>query len=331
MTNKKIFIMIGVLSLSFIHESQSSIYGGKDDRVLIQKGFKWPSQILEKVGFSAQIPHEKFFLEKSKEKNYLCEDVPFRETLDLSLCGGVLVAPNIILTAKHCIDEQELCDKSDWIFDYRKGRDISKSERYKCKAVYWEEESTQKDYALILLDRAVKGHREIQIQKKGLPLIEGDSVYTIGYPDGRPLTYTGSEPVLSPRLIKRKTPISHSASIHLNDFAFLEDEEEYLITMVEETVTSLYFYTRLDTFHGSSGNPIISGSTNALVGILSGGGGEDYVLTPSAINPEENCLSEKHYPKRSHIYGDALLRVEAISLLEILSDLPKPMLKTSLK
>ncbi len=92
----------------------------------------------------------------------------------------------------------------------------------------FKELSENTDYALIRLDRPVKGRRPLPLQNQ--PAHTGDVIYSIGYPSGLPAKVMDQATVRS----------SHSE----------------------------YFMANLDVFVGNSGSAVFNAKTNEVIGVL---------------------------------------------------------------
>lgn len=181
----------------------------------------------------------------------LCSTERFARDPSLSYgCSGFLVAPDLIVTAGHCMvntgesrhETETYCKAFSWLFDYHadaNGRvnttSIPATKLYKCKQVVYavkDETAPYRDYALVQLDRAVVGRTPLKLS--AAPLRASDMVSMIGYPLGMPA--------------KRSAP----AKVLLNN------------------PTRQSFLTNLDAFEGNSGSAVFN-SKNEVVGILIGG------------------------------------------------------------
>lgn len=173
-------------------------------------------------------------------------------------CTGFLVAPDLLVTAGHCMyaintPNQELKDESglaceafDWIFDYATQPDgtvnlekIPAENLYHCKRIVYavhKDKSPFQDFALIQLDRTVTGRNPLKLSSTNPAL--GSEHFMIGHPFGTP------------------QKISDHGRVLLNNPAHSA------------------FVTNLDASEGNSGSPVFN-SKKEVVGILVSG-------TPSA-------------------------------------------------
>lgn len=172
----------------------------------------------------------------------VCKDERFANQKVLPVCTGFLIAPDILMTAGHCVRTQSACDNYVWVFNYTdKTTNIAKKNVYSCKQVIGQNYGASifnvKDYAIIKLDR--KSEREpLEVRTKG-SVDRGDDVAVIGHPSGLPLK------------------IADNAKVMKN----------YPFT----------FKTNLDTFAGNSGSPVINVREGVVEGILVQGA-DDYVI-----------------------------------------------------
>ncbi len=197
--------------------------------------------------------------------NQFCKDEMFFNEPSVPFsCTGFLIAPDLLVTAGHCVyavntPNQELknesglaCEAFDWLFGYQQNKDgsvsldqVSSDELYHCKQIIFanqKETSPYPDYALIRLDRPVKGRVPLTLALDN-PKV-GSSVKMMGHPFGTP------------------TKISDQAQILRN------------------SPSASSIVTNLDAFVGFSGSPVFN-SENKVIGILVGG-------TPSANTYEES-------------------------------------------
>jgi len=222
-----------------------AIYG-TDDRVDItsntSKKYKsWASSVAGQISSKILRPRNYGFKYSAYTKG-LCAGQKFANQRVLPNCTGFLVGPDLLVTAGHCVSSKKDCANSTWIFDYHlkspqyKDKVLNKSNVYKCSEVIVSKESSV-DYALIRLDRLVKGRKPLKFRKRG-QVRDNLEIVVIGHPSGLPLKIADGAQV------KRN---------HLNT----------------------KFKTNLDTFGGNSGSPVFNKRTGLVEGILVSGA-DDY-------------------------------------------------------
>ncbi len=195
-----------------------------------------------------------------EEKLNVCSSERFSNQPANVACSGFLVAPDILITAGHCLKAtgvpDKTCEDFAWIFDYDLKSEthnplinISKDNIYECKEVLSTVLTPQLDYAIIKLHKKVVGRKPFKFRKTG-KISDTASVVVIGHPSGLP------------------TKISNSAKVLKNTH----------LTM---------FTTNLDTFQGNSGSAVFDATSGVVEGILVQGK-TDYVL--SDPNNRRSCL-----------------------------------------
>ncbi len=182
-------------------------------------------------------------------------------------CTGFLVAPDLLLTAGHCMvnvgeardQVTPQCSDFRWVFDYQMnspaGVDLKNHPNTSiahCEKVIYaihDEKVTRKDYALIRLSKPMDDRFVFPVSEKKVQL--GDQVAAMGFPIGLPLKYSGLAEVLR-----------------------YSDGAEY-------------FEANLDTAGGNSGSPVFN-SDLELVGILVRGN-DDFVQTADRCERWNRC------------------------------------------
>lgn len=183
-------------------------------------------------------------------------------------CTGFLVAPDILVTAGHCVyavnnpgeqlvhETGKACEAFSWLFDYQineqgqlNTQNISENRFAKCKEIIYAVQNQNApflDFAIIKLDRSMdRPFLKLANQEPAL----NEALFAIGYP-------FGTAAKISPNgHVKIKNPLRQS------------------------------FITTLDVFEGNSGSPVFN-TKNEVVGILVAG-------TPSSNTVEDTqnkCL-----------------------------------------
>ncbi|RLA64962.1 MAG: hypothetical protein DRQ89_02760 [Epsilonproteobacteria bacterium] len=181
----------------------------------------------------------KKMLKTFKEVRTLCEDERFSKQFSLPVCTGFLVAPDLLVTAGHCVNKTNYHNRA-WIFGYDQSRATDSLPTFKAEFVYhtkevleWKEDRINKsDFALVRLDRAVTIADPLKFRSYGEASV-GTELAIIGHPNGLP------------------TKISADAQI-------LENKPNA-------------YKTNLDSFGGNSGSPVFNLYTGEVEGILISG------------------------------------------------------------
>lgn len=175
----------------------------------------------------------------------LCPDEPFYSQVNGAFCSGSLIAPDIIMTAGHCVRSASACQGTKFVFGFGvtaknvMPTSVAASDVYSCqKMIAREEVGTGADYALIKLDRAVAGHKPLALNKTGV-IANGTPVLVIGHPAGLPTKIAGG-------------------------------------AKVRDASPNGYFIANLDTYGGNSGSAVFN-ATNLLVEGILVRGEVDYV------------------------------------------------------
>src|SRR5208282_5244757 len=122
---------------------------------------------------------------------------PFFEQGTGAFCSGSLVAPDIIMTAGHCVPSAEECASIKFVFGFavkQKGvlpTSVPAGEVYGCKELIGREQiGTGADWALVRLDRKVAGHEPLKLNLTG-KIENKTEVLVIGHPSGLPTKIAG--------------------------------------------------------------------------------------------------------------------------------------------
>ena len=205
----------------------------------------------------------------------LCDGEVFGQQPAGAFCSGTLVGEDLILTAGHCITDSASCAKARFVFGFNDKAvknikpfnenvslvPVDNNDVYSCSSIVkrnlgkqhnstvgmiwdyimYQHDKVAPDYALIKLDRKVKGHKPLPVERSK-KLNEGDSIFVIGHPVGLPVKVAGGA------TIRNNKPKN-------------------------------FYLTDLDTFGGNSGSAVFSSATNKIIGILVRGS-TDFVDAP---------------------------------------------------
>lgn len=196
----------------------------------------------------------------------LCENEKFLDQPSVGFCSGVLIAPDKVLTASHCMqvgENRNNCASTKFVFGWTEEdskKNLSSGDIYSCQKILKSESVRSRgiDYAIVQLDRPVIGTIPVKIASTQM-LLEKEPVMSLSYPLGIPL----------------KKDIGH----------VLSDTKEGTLVKVE-----------VDTFQGSSGSPLFN-AKGELIGILSTGM-EDFIEDDIyRVQTQGGCLNFRRCTK----------------------------------
>lgn len=204
--------------------------------------------------------------QKSFESTYsLCPSEPFLNQPAAAQCSGFLVAENLLVTAGHCVGSEQDCEKNSWVFQFRMKNEneaplaFEAENVYKCKRLVATKYANKLDYAIVELDRPVRGVRPLKMRSSAQNIKTGESVFVIGHPMGLP------------------TKIADGASVRKIDSS------------------QNFFVANLDTYGGNSGSAVLNSKTLEVEGVLVRGETDlvrDYGCYKSNRCPNDACRGE---------------------------------------
>jgi len=216
---------------------------------------------------------------KKRGAQYVSSDVRFKDEPAFGFCSGFLIAPDILVTAGHCINYDDY-HKMEWIFDftndisYKPGDKIyiPSSKRYTVKRIITRRltNADKRDYAVIQLDRPVD--RKPFRYRTGNAPAKGDKMTLLGAPSGIPLKIVENAEVIS------------------------------------NTSWKPYFVTNLDAFGGNSGGPVYN-QNGFIEGILVRGPTKGFYVDDAC-----KCLKTSTY---SEAYASIFQGVEVQKITDI--------------
>jgi len=284
MTRAHSILTLGVLSLAAsagcdaphggaaVVEVQGKVVYGTDDR---KDPFAYADQVWASraLGFTAALvptsqvnatdPNNITIGNRTlAERLNVCPDERFASQPANADCSATLIAPDIMLTAGHCINN---CGDSRFVFDYYVTANgtlptITQDDVYACSSfLAYFQSATGLDYAIVRLTRPVVGRQPAAVRTARTALPVGTPLIVSGYPSGLPLK------------------IANNAAVRSNS-PNLE-----------------WFVANTDTFVGSSGSGVFDANTKELVGVLVRGA-TDYVADGACnrvnVCPSDGCRGE---------------------------------------
>lgn len=232
-----------------------------------------------------------FFKKTAKRAYGLCEEERFALQNVLPICTGFLVAPDILVTAGHCITSEEDCANFSWIFDYTEGTTkIPNNNIYNCKEIISKELKntylTLKDYAVIRLDRKTD-RKPLKFRRRGKPNW-GTPLVVIGHPIGLP------------------QKIANGAEVKVGHIAGA-------LTPLRSIIRKRHFLmANVDAFVGNSGSPVFNEKTGEVEGILVEGA-EDFIEDPDLLCKTSVKKSDSAFGVQEKIFR--INRIKAIKNL----------------
>jgi V8-like Glu-specific endopeptidase len=246
-------------------DNRKDVFESKDS-VLVEHS-KSTAAMIEKSKLKVVGNGEVKIVGSSLQARGVCAKERFSKQVSAASCSGFLVAPNILVTAGHCIKDEKDCSSYNWAFDFKvdfaeqSSVKVPASSVYSCKKVISRslDNFSKDDFAVIELDRSVADRKPLAFRREG-KIRKGSGVAVIGHPTGIP------------------TKITDGAKVRSHNTKF--------------------FVTNLDTYGGNSGSAVFSLKTGIVEGILVRGE-NDYVTDTqlgckiSNVCTNEGCRGEE--------------------------------------
>ncbi len=260
-------LLVGALLSSAIltPRANAAIYG-KDSR---QEAIVGETVTEQAFRATAVLLPRRSFNRTSQEGNYLsldaysidkrhrlCEADTFGSQPAPGFCTAFLVAPDIMVTAGHCINSLSMCQNTAILFDFGVDKEGKAPTEFKDDQVYLCEEviahrsdaSTGVDVAVIRLDRPTTNREPFSVHSIRTAE-KGESVHALSYP------YGGPAKVINDSVVRNAA------------------------------VDQSFFVTNIDGFAGNSGSPVFS-ADHALLGFI--------VRGDQNLREKNSCFEQPH-------------------------------------
>lgn len=215
----------------------------------------------------------------------LCADEPYFKQVVAPHCSGFLVAPDVIVTAGHCLPRKEECERTQIVFGfaiYKAGvmpGEIDASEVYSCKEIIKTQiEYDGADFAVARLDRPVKNHSPMMVRTSGSPNAT-DMLVVIGHPSALP------------------TKITTNGTIR--------------------NIGPKFLVANLDTYGGNSGSAVLNTKSGEVEGVLVRG------ETDFTWDSGSNCFRSKRCAENACRGEDVTLMSQVLPYIGIPSSMNK--------
>lgn len=269
---KALFALVFMMAPVLSYAGAKTIYGA-DSR----QDFFEVSDAAERASMGSAVslmrdtvlePEDGFFRVKGSifgsARRKICPGERFFHQRGASYCSGTLIAPDLVLTAGHCMGKRNKpasrCGAARFVFGFAVEREgqlpdrIPAADVYSCAKMEIYVNGAGGDYAVVRLDRSVRDRSPARADLSGRPA-RGSAIFTVGGPYGLPLKVVDD-------------------------------------AVVRTVYGSGAFLTNLDTSGGNSGGGVFSAVDGRLIGVHTASRDPDLVevaLPPGHGLPETDA------------------------------------------
>jgi hypothetical protein len=194
----------------------------------------------------------------------LCDSERFAHQPTAAFCSGVLLTPDIVATAGHCVEKKSELAGMRFVFGFCMKNSHTAKVKIPAHDIYQGLDlighkltATGTDWSLVRLSRPVTGHMPATIRRSG-KIPDQQRVHVIGHPCGLPLKVASG-------------------------------------ARVRDNSNASFFIANLDSYGGNSGSPVFNSATYEVEGLLVRGD-TDFVkvhgCNVSVVCPNTGCRGE---------------------------------------
>lgn len=220
----------------------------------------------------------------------LCSDVKFLDELAIGTCSGVLIAPDLLATASHCVlgdSDQDFLNRFRWVFRYHQGEAIDPHNVYRAIAI----EKKLIQHVKIFESPELMATNE-ERKKLGLAPLPPDQMDFTPYRDITVVRLDRSVQHIQPAIIDfsaqaigtQLTTIGHPMGL---------PKKITRNGLVMGKIGDHYLTTTLDAVKGNSGGPVFNADTGALIGLIVNQG----IQHAFSMDRKERCYRLTQYPE----------------------------------
>ncbi len=235
---------------------------GEDNRIQVSQASsqqqEWAKATLAQISPGEWDDQYRFTSKTYGESYRLCSGERFYNELSVANCSGFLVAPDVVVTAGHCVQNMADCNNYKWVIDFKDGALGTSAEKvFSCTEIIDRklDSDTMADYAVIRLDRQITDRKFFRTRTSGNVAVNTPLVL-IGHPSGLPAKVAGG-------------------------------------AVVRTNSNDIFFSANTDSFGGNSGSAVINAQTGRVEGILVRGD-QDYDIIDGPDG--ERCRVERVCP-----------------------------------
>jgi hypothetical protein len=237
--------------------------------------------------------HQLLYFYQNGARHQLCSQERFYHQPVTGHCTAVLIAPDRVLTSKHCVSDLQQCRRTGFVFDYAVN---SKSEEEVknllptinplnparisyCQAIISkgsemvEVNDQNRDFIIVTISPKQLSRPTLPLSAQKAPLSPKQPLALLGHPLGLPLKIAADTKV---KIFSSTTPS---------------------------------FIVESDSFEGNSGSALIDLQQGTLVGMLSGG---ERDFTEKQLPGGERCFASRRCYPGSDCKGEVAIKVDTI-------------------